>query len=720
LAFAADTGLSGTLEWPLLKAGSMRFLVLSLLLILSGVQGFAANVSLAWDPSPDTNVVRYYVYYGTGTGDYTNRVSAENATTVTVSNLTVGSTYFFAATAFSDSGLESDFSNEVSYTVPASEQPVVILLSSLEQVFDGTPRQINFTTAPDGVACQVTYNGQSAAPVNAGAYAVEVSANSAGYTGTVTGTLVITKAPATVTLANLEQLYSGSACVVTANTVPAGLPVTLTYNGSSSAPTAAGSYTVAATIDSTDYVGAATGTLVIAKAPAAVTLANLEQVYSGNPCSVTATTVPAGLPVTVTYNGAAVAPIEVGSYAVAALIDSPNYTGTSTGTLVITSATAPITSEVSLAWDPSPDANVVRYYVYYGVASGDYTNRVDAGNATSVTISNLVVGCTYYFAATAMDDSGLESDFSNEVSYTVPAPKQPAAITLTQLQYVYDGLPKTVSAAVTPPELSYSVTYNGSATAPVAAGAYTVIAEVTSEGYTGTAMGTLVIAQAQATVTLANLEQVYSGTASAATVTTVPSGLPVTVTYNGSTTVPTAVGTYAVVASVASTNYTGSATGTLVIVKAPAQLFLSNLAQRRSGSSCPVKVTTFPGELPVQVTYDGAPAAPSEVGTYTVTANVDHDCYEGSISGTLTVRAPSNEREHEITVSWDPSSNIPASQVQVVQAINLTDWVPGTVAEFGTNYVILVSETPAAFFRASAGGNQIPVHVQITSRQPVE
>ena len=75
---------------------------------------------------------------------------------------------------------------------------------------------------------------------------------------------------------------------------------------------------------------------------------------------------------------------------------------------------------VTLAWNPSPDTNVVGYNVYYGAASRTYTDGVNAGNATSATIANLIEGATYYFAATSYNILGLESDFSDEISYLVP------------------------------------------------------------------------------------------------------------------------------------------------------------------------------------------------------------------------------------------------------------------------------------------------------------
>jgi hypothetical protein len=54
-----------------------------------------------------------------------------------------------------------------------------------------------------------------------------------------------------------------------------------------------------------------------------------------------------------------------------------------------------------LAWSPSLDTNVVGYNIYYGGLSGNYTNKINAGKGTNITISGLVAGATYYFAATA-------------------------------------------------------------------------------------------------------------------------------------------------------------------------------------------------------------------------------------------------------------------------------------------------------------------------------
>jgi hypothetical protein len=75
---------------------------------------------------------------------------------------------------------------------------------------------------------------------------------------------------------------------------------------------------------------------------------------------------------------------------------------------------------VTLAWDPSSTTNVASYTLYYGSSPENYTNTVSVGKATTATLSDLVHGATYYFAATVTDTAGLESVYSTEISYTVP------------------------------------------------------------------------------------------------------------------------------------------------------------------------------------------------------------------------------------------------------------------------------------------------------------
>lgn len=118
-----DKGVSWSLEFP----GVTRLLggILLLALLLNPIPAFSittpgASVTLAWDGSPSPEVTGYRVYYGAASGTYTNSVTVGNLTTGTVPGLTAGATYYMAVIAFDANGLESTFSNEISYTVPVT------------------------------------------------------------------------------------------------------------------------------------------------------------------------------------------------------------------------------------------------------------------------------------------------------------------------------------------------------------------------------------------------------------------------------------------------------------------------------------------------------------------------------------------------------------------------------------------------------------------------
>jgi len=78
---------------------------------------------------------------------------------------------------------------------------------------------------------------------------------------------------------------------------------------------------------------------------------------------------------------------------------------------------------VMLAWDPNPEPDVAGYRIYYGSPPGNYTVVKDCGNVTNTVIEALEPGRTYAFYATCYNTSALESEPSNVVTYTVPAPR---------------------------------------------------------------------------------------------------------------------------------------------------------------------------------------------------------------------------------------------------------------------------------------------------------
>jgi len=92
-----------------------------------------------------------------------------------------------------------------------------------------------------------------------------------------------------------------------------------------------------------DPISGASFVLDNAKTVATVNLDNPAFTYDGTAKAATATTTPAGLAVTFTYNGSATAPSAAGSYAVTATVNDANYQGSATGTLVINKATPTVT-----------------------------------------------------------------------------------------------------------------------------------------------------------------------------------------------------------------------------------------------------------------------------------------------------------------------------------------------------------------------------------------
>ena len=441
--------------------------------------------------------------------------------------------------------------------------------------------------------------------------------------------LVLLQGSATVTLGNLLQTYDGTAKSVTVTTVPSGLNVAVTYNGSANAPTNAGSYTAIGTINDPTYQGSATNTLVIRKAGATVTLGNLSQTYDDTAKHVSVTTAPPGLTVNLTYNGSANAPTNVGSYTVIGTVNDLNYQGGATNTLAITKGAGTVTlgnlaqtytgtaRNVSVTTVP-PGLTVDLSYTGNGFIYNGSTGPTNVGSYT-------VIG--------TINDANYQGGATN----TLVVSKATATVTLGNLAQTYTGTARNVSVTTVPPGLTVNLTYNGLANAPTNVGSYTVIGTVNDLNYLGGATNILVVSKGNATVTLGNLSQAYTGTARNVSVTTVPPGLTVNLTYNGLVSAPTNVGSYTVIGIVADANYQGGATNNLSIIKATATVTLSNLAQVYDGNPKSVTVTTVPPNLTVDVTYNGFAFPPPYVGSYTVIGTVNDPSYQGSATNTLII-----------------------------------------------------------------------------------
>jgi hypothetical protein len=206
-----------------------------ILLVLAAAAQTASSVTLAWDPIPESWVAGYAVRYGTASGYYSSRVDTRNATTVTLTNLTVGTTYYFVANAYTADGQENPPSNEVSYTVPA--QTPTEPTNAAPVVNAGPDRAITLPASAT-LAATVTDDGLPAVPGNVSVAWIRVSgpgtisfanAASANTTASFTaaGTYILRLTATDGSLASSDDL------VITAQPTPPQSPLAISMEAES-------------------------------------------------------------------------------------------------------------------------------------------------------------------------------------------------------------------------------------------------------------------------------------------------------------------------------------------------------------------------------------------------------------------------------------------------------------------------------------------------------
>lgn len=107
---------------PALLRNLPRQLSSLLLLMLPAFPTLAGQVTVTWDVNTNPAVTGYKLYYGQASRSYTSSIDVGKQTTCTISNLIDGKTYYFSATDYDASGMESGYSNEVS-TVAGGTAP---------------------------------------------------------------------------------------------------------------------------------------------------------------------------------------------------------------------------------------------------------------------------------------------------------------------------------------------------------------------------------------------------------------------------------------------------------------------------------------------------------------------------------------------------------------------------------------------------------------------
>ena len=94
--------------------------------------------------------------------------------------------------------------------------------------------------------------------------------------------------------------------------------------------------------------------------------------------------------------------------------------------LSILSSSAFALQQANFSWLPNGEPNLAGYKIYYSTVSAQYDKSIDVGNPEVINavvqapVNGLEDGTTYYFAATAYDSDGFESDYSQEVVWASP------------------------------------------------------------------------------------------------------------------------------------------------------------------------------------------------------------------------------------------------------------------------------------------------------------
>lgn len=108
-----------------------KYIIHAIVGLLAVLNINAASVKLAWNPNPETNIVSYTLAHkASGDSQYILTTVNHPATTITVSNLQDGVLYFFKVLATNSVGMNSEYSREISYQIPITQDPIVSIDSS--------------------------------------------------------------------------------------------------------------------------------------------------------------------------------------------------------------------------------------------------------------------------------------------------------------------------------------------------------------------------------------------------------------------------------------------------------------------------------------------------------------------------------------------------------------------------------------------------------------
>ena len=552
----------------------------------------------------------------------------------------------------------------------------------------------------------------------------------------------IDKVAANITLNILSGTYDydGDPYEITATTKPTNLSYIVTYNGSTTPPTNAGTYTVVATINDNFYQGSVTGTFTIEQLSTTITLSNLTQTYDGNPKPVTISIPLTNINYTVTYNGSMTPPTDVGTYNVVVTINDPNYQGTKTATLTIAPQTLSITTQCPSKTYGDDDFTIP----VNSVSNGAISYTINSGPATIVNGKIHITGVGTLDVTVNQAASGNYSVTSVNCSSITISPKLLTVTGITAADKVYNG-DITATLNTSNAALQGVVTYPNGTRDNVTLNVGSALGEFSSdsvgEGKTVTVSG-LTISETDAskytlvqptttaaikssgssgTITMNSATVIYNGELQSLDVI-VDSNIPIKITYKNNNNVITIVTSYGGIRTVTegqypkdigrydvtaeldtevstTTKYTVSpVSATLTITSIKGDVKFGTNVFYFDGNPKPVQILSkSPNEEDLTITYNGSSTIPSAVGVYEVNVKFKNpNVYYNNTVTLIIKQIPTNNCGTNIT-------NEPSYQQEQKNIIDLTS----SVGKINFKYSI------------NSGTSQFKIEYPLNSRKTV-
>ena len=672
------------------KLGNLRVLVINRSNPYATNSG---NLAFNFWPTNSTNyssngTILSMMAVPSGTTNYatlSNSLGDTNAADITIGGQSFNPTNGQIATnAFVTTTITRNRSGIYSFNVPYASAAILTLkgasasitLGNTNQTYNGLGEGASTAVLPSDagtVICSYSsgdYPSSTNPPTNVGTYVVSASLSNTFYSATTNGILTIAQATPTISFSTNLYPYTGNAVPAIATTTPANLPINFTYSSSNypsttNPPTNSGSYSVSATITATGNYSEATGsgTMTIVASPSIVSSLNpyalqgqsfIYQIVALNGASIfSASNLPTGLTLN-TNTGLITGTLStIGSDTFT--VSAANSTGTNTATIVIA-----VTNSV------------------YSFTNAGQTNWLCPTNVNSVQVecwgAGGAGGSASKNGASGFGGGGAGGAYARKTSYAVT----PGA-TYT-INVGSGGLPLATNAftngQVASPGGDSWFNSNNSVSSIILAkggvGGTCIIGSTGNQygaggtGTTNNSIGDVLFAGGSgaqsSAVTFAGGGGGSAGPATNGNSAVANSGTGATAVAgggNGGNPNPASGSSGAGQAPTqppggggggtrvgGATLYVGGsgASGQVVltITNLAASVNLSSLTQTYNGLAKPIKTSTAPSNIPLLVTYSNSgysssTNAPTNSGSYIVTASTTNSSSIGSATGTLVI-----------------------------------------------------------------------------------